>query len=162
MTNRTASYAGYLTEQKLGSVLNKLFSNVYRQCKLSGSKLKFDYYLPAIRLAVEFDGYSHYTSHRVIERDQRKAQWCRDNQVLLVRIPYFVQLTESTFKALFGFSAVVKSDYKQGFVDSKALLPYDFSVFGLRKFHDDISRLPVSCRRQILKTCPNLDTWVPT
>lgn len=65
----------------------------------TGKKARFDFYLPDYNILIEFDGYQHfyYTGYewnteenflQTIERDAYKNEWCKNNQIQLIRIPY--------------------------------------------------------------------------
>ena len=65
----------------------------------SGKKARFDFYLPEYNLLIEFDGFQHYrfTGYewnteenylKTIEHDNIKNQWCQENNIPLIRIPY--------------------------------------------------------------------------
>lgn len=68
--------------------------------------LRFDFYIPKYVLLIEFDGNKHfpdvremdskeiyiYISDKLLDqlkRDQKKNEWCRDNNHSLLRIPYW-------------------------------------------------------------------------
>ena len=66
----------------------------------SGSNAKFDFYINN-KYLLEYDGETHYfcnlhgwhTKHRLdqqIERDNIKNQWCKENHIPLIRIPYTI------------------------------------------------------------------------
>ncbi len=67
------------------------------------SYLAFDFYLPDYNLCIEYDGQQHYESVKhwggtkqfgsTQLRDQLKNQFCLDNNIRLLRIPYWVNLT---------------------------------------------------------------------
>lgn len=58
------------------------------------NKLYFDFYIPHIRTLVEADGPCHFDvkhpwyTEKVIRRDLLKAEYCKNNNLTLVRIPY--------------------------------------------------------------------------
>lgn len=63
------------------------------------AKARFDFYLPAYNIVIEFDGYQHFyfTGYewnteenylKTIEKDHFKTQWCKNNGISLIRIPY--------------------------------------------------------------------------
>lgn len=67
-------------------------------------KLKFDFYLPAINVAIEFDGQQHFypvdfankgnkwaeqAYDKNILRDKIKNNYCTENNISLIRIPYY-------------------------------------------------------------------------
>lgn len=62
------------------------------------NSLHFDFWLPQYRVAIEYDGKQHYKSIEFFdkneplevrqERDKIKNQYCKDNGINLIRIPY--------------------------------------------------------------------------
>lgn len=60
--------------------------------------LRFDFYLPERNLCIEYDGKQHFEKHKVWDtrdplenrqyRDAIKNQFCKDNSINLIRIPY--------------------------------------------------------------------------
>ena len=63
-----------------------------------------DYRSETLKLIVEFDGLQHYQSPDRIAADQRNT--CRYEELgyRVVRIPYFIQLTNTAVRELFGVS----------------------------------------------------------
>ena len=72
--------------------------HIFKDCK-NVRPLKFDFYLPKYNICIEYDGEGHY---QVIEHfggekrfkegqkcDQLKTQYCKDNNINLLRIPYW-------------------------------------------------------------------------
>lgn len=65
--------------------------------------LPFDYYLPKYNMCIEVDGEFHYSNNNVYFnkhsayeevsiRDSIKTQYCKDNNIKLLRLPYFKKL----------------------------------------------------------------------
>lgn len=60
----------------------------------SGYRLRFDFYLPDIRVCIEADGPQHtdtsniYYSDRLVRHDSLKEEYCSSNGYHLLRIPY--------------------------------------------------------------------------
>lgn len=80
---------------------------------------------------IEFDGPTHYTSSKTQIRDQVLKWYCIDSNIKLVRVPYFIQLDDRTIRALFNVSCdSITSVYKNGFYDSKGVLPADYNFYG--------------------------------
>ena len=63
------------------------------------TKLRFDFYLPDYNILIEYNGEQHYKTNEhgwntkeALEktqlRDKYKKQWCKDNNILLIIIPY--------------------------------------------------------------------------
>lgn len=77
------------------------------QCKNPQTQgiLRFDFYLPSCNTCIEYDGEQHFISNggyytqefvkQVQFRDNIKNQYCKDNNIKLIRIPYtdFIQLS---------------------------------------------------------------------
>lgn len=61
-----------------------------------------DYRCDKKRLIVEFDGLPHYNNPDTILRDKSNQKVYEDNGYKVVRIPYFIQLTNEVVKQLFG------------------------------------------------------------
>ena len=60
-------------------------------------KLKYDFYLPKLNTVIEYDGEYHYYRltntqkefENIIARDNIKNSYCRNNDIKLIRIPYW-------------------------------------------------------------------------
>lgn len=63
-----------------------------------------DYRSEEMKMIVEFDGLQHYTSPTHILRDFENTKYYEEIGYTVVRIPYFVQLTNEVVKQLFGVS----------------------------------------------------------
>ena len=89
-------------EKAIAKILNKLKINFDRQKKFTDCKniyeLPFDFYIPSLRIAIEFDGRQHYEpldffgGEKAFERlklnDKIKNDYCEDNYINLIRIKY--------------------------------------------------------------------------
>ena len=70
----------------------------YEDCR-DVKPLPFDFYLPDYNICIEYDGELHYKSidfyggeeelMRQQNRDNIKTQYCKDNNITLIRIPYW-------------------------------------------------------------------------
>ena len=57
---------------------------------------RFDFFLPDYNLIIEYDGEQHFSGwggdpkklKYTQEHDQYKEQWCKINNITLIRIPY--------------------------------------------------------------------------
>ena len=73
--------------------------------------LPFDFYLPEYNVCIEYDGKQHYESIEYFggeesfaytqRHDEIKNQYCADNNIKLLRIPYFANVEEELNKFLF-------------------------------------------------------------
>ena len=63
------------------------------------TKLRFDFYLPTYNILIEYNGEQHYQTNesgwntkealeKTQNRDEYKKQWCKENNIPLIRIPY--------------------------------------------------------------------------
>lgn len=68
-----------------------------------GKKLRIrpDAYSEEARLVVEFDGLQHYTKPDQIRRDEKNTAIYKELGYKVVRIPYFIQLSNTAVKELF-------------------------------------------------------------
>ena len=85
-----------LTKNNIDFELEKTFQN----CRFQDSNrmAKFDFYLPQYNTIIEFDGQQHFIPIsywggaeglcKIIEHDTYKNQYCKDNNIFLIRIPY--------------------------------------------------------------------------
>mgnify|MGYP000880882165 CR=1 FL=1 len=60
-----------------------------------------DYRSPSLKLIIEFDGIQHYTSPTIIQRDEENTRLYENEGYRVIRIPYFIQLTNAVVKQLF-------------------------------------------------------------
>lgn len=64
-------------------------------------KIRPDYRCEKLKLIVEFDGLPHYKNPETIERNMENQRTYESFGYKVVRIPYFIQLTNSVVKTLF-------------------------------------------------------------
>lgn len=60
-----------------------------------------DYRSEKFKLIIEFDGLQHYTKPNIIEKDLKTTELYKSLGYKVVRIPYFIQLTNKAVKTLF-------------------------------------------------------------
>lgn len=90
-------------EKEIYAILNNYSINHMQQYKFNECKCKqclpFDFYLPDYNCCIEFDGEQHYKIGcfngdmlyllNVKYRDNIKTKYCEDNNIKLIRIPYW-------------------------------------------------------------------------
>jgi len=64
-----------------------------------------DYRSETLKLIIEFDGRQHYTLPDNIEKDIKTTEMYKNFGYKVVRIPYFIQLTNKAVKTLFDVDA---------------------------------------------------------
>ncbi len=65
-------------------------------------RIRPDYRSDSLKLIVEFDGLPHYQDPAVIIKDDKNTEIYRQNGYKVVRIPYFIQLTNEAVEKMFG------------------------------------------------------------
>lgn len=147
----------YLTESKLGEILNKVMpTGTWEHNKVvpnSRIKTRPDYRNDKLKLIVEFDGWKHYTVSQQIVRDNFKDITYIGMGYEVIRIPYFVQLETRTIKHYFNIDYELEQDFPHGFiVDDKLVLPADYCTLGIHRFQGQMLYLPKSVRKEIYQS----------
>jgi len=157
--------SAYLNEKSVGIFLHQRLENIdVISNKAFSKEFKFrpDFHIPELKLIVEFDGYQHYNSVRAQDNDAYKEGVLISLGYTIIRIPYFIQLDERVVKFLFGCHMTDSSGYNtypHGFVDPKALLPFDFNYLGMEKFKKDLETFSF-LKEEILSTLKSVELKV--
>ena len=157
---KTVKYEGYLTQQKLSAVLREALKDKYtsfiEEQKVAGKpRCRWDMYMTfpdGREIAVEFDGDQHYRDTLVMKLDLEKENLADEAGIEVVRIPYWVQLTDDTAKHYFGdiFNGIhIEQDYPHGFIKSK-VFPASYCALGVERFMAELHDLPYDIFVEIL------------
>ncbi len=65
-------------------------------------RIRPDFLCEELKLIIEFDGLQHYTNPKNIRTDRENQQTYESFGYRVIRIPYFIQLTQSVVKEMFG------------------------------------------------------------
>jgi hypothetical protein len=164
----TVPEKAYLTESSLGRFLReRLDPDIVSDLVIPGLAQRFrpDFRSESHKLIVEFDGDQHYQrAGRVLGDASRDAVFAGAGYEV-IRIPYFVQLTEPVIGLLFG--ELVKNcspwkDFPHGFVDERVIFPADFCEIGVARFREDLSRfgsIRADIERSLERACVIKDDW---
>ena len=88
-------------ESRIANYLNKNNIEFKKEyfIKINEKTLRLDFYIEDINLAIEYDGQQHYKPiekfggqeefEKTIYRDSLKDKYCNDNNIQLIRIPYY-------------------------------------------------------------------------
>ena len=142
----------YLSEGRLSDVIQFVFeteATKQRQVTVpDAGRLRVDasFSLPSGQdVFVEFNGPTHYTSTKVIQRDYALRRFCAEGNIRLVEIPYFVQINNYSVEKLFGQAVstfmsgkVITSATQSGFIVRPIVMPYDFCLLGIGRFTKDL------------------------
>jgi hypothetical protein len=87
-----------------------IYQKIFKDCR-DIKPLPFDFYLPKYNACIEYDGGQHYKPiscfggeeafNRTVEHDNIKTNYCKDNNITLLRIPYFKDVEEELNNFLF-------------------------------------------------------------
>ena len=157
---KTVKYEGYLTQQKLSAILREAIEDKYNsfmeEQKVPGNpRCRWDIYMTfpdGREIAVEFDGDQHYRDTLVMKLDLEKENLADEAGIEVVRIPYWVQLTDDTAKHYFGdiFNGIhIEQDYPHGFIKSK-VFPASYCALGVERFMAELHDLPYDIFVEIL------------
>jgi hypothetical protein len=91
----------------LEKYLEIIFPNVKdwihdKSCSEWKRKVRPDYRSESIKLIIEFDGLQHYNNIEKIIGDIEKTKFYKELGYKVIRIPYFIQLTNKVVETLFG------------------------------------------------------------
>jgi len=88
-------------EEKIKNLLEQANINYIKEYTPNTLPFKgrFDFYIPSLNTVIEYDGIQHFKKGNgyydndkkfaiTQEHDQIKNQWCKDNDIILIRIPY--------------------------------------------------------------------------
>ena len=138
------SQDNYLTESSLGLFLREYLPNgtwVFNKC-FPNNRFRPDYRNDFYKITIEFDGYQHYTSSSVIYKDSLKDKIYQDSGYKCIRIPYFIQLSDTVIKELFSINCNYIQTFPHGFIADKStmILPADFCELGVKRFKEDLEK----------------------
>jgi len=98
-------------EKEIASFLEKNKIIFIRQHKFNNCKnilpLPFDFYLPELNICIEYDGGQHFRKHNIWgenklkqtqKNDKIKNQYCKDNNIGLIRIKFDQNIKEQLIK----------------------------------------------------------------
>ncbi len=147
--------SGYLTEEKLANTLQSLVGAGWLGCqvKTGNGRSTWDmaYVLDGVTSAVEFDGDDHYCNTLKIKADRQKGAFATANNIRLIRIPFWVQLTTSTLSHYFHLNASIEQSFPHGFISTKCF-PASFCELGIERFCTEISAIPLDVRAAVIKS----------
>jgi|SRR5271165_3646990 len=137
----------YLDESSLGRFLReRLDPETISNAHVPTITRRFrpDYRSEKHRLIVEFDGDQHYRSAKHVIEDKERDRILSDAGYRVIRIPYFVQMTEPVIGGLFGNCIANRApfkDFRHGFVADTVVFPADFCELGVARFLARLSQL---------------------
>jgi very-short-patch-repair endonuclease len=101
-----ASSKGEKTISKILEELNLIYKKEY-SINIDGVNYRFDFFIPELNLIIEYDGKQHFEPieyfggdeayQKIKNNDLIKNNWCLDNSILLLRIPYNQNIEELIF-----------------------------------------------------------------
>mgnify|MGYP004449087663 FL=1 len=130
----------------------------------NGKKVKTipDYRSESLKLIVEFDGIQHYTNPDNIDKDIKKTKVYEQAGYKVVRLPYFIQLTNKVVKQLFDVDVkeqLFDESYPSLCSDSQCSPAY-LCYKGIKRMAEEFKKFPEQYEINIntLKT-QDPDNW---
>ena len=103
-----------------------------------------DYRSESLKLIIEFDGLQHYTKPDKIKQDEYNTKLYQDSGYKVVRIPYFIQLSNKVVKKMFNVD--VTEELFDDSIPSMGVkgknTPAYLCPAGLKKMAEDFSNYP--------------------
>ena len=103
-----------------------------------------DYRSDSLKLVIEFDGVQHYTNPARIEKDIENKKIYEKCGYKVVRIPYFIQLTNKAVEQMFGVN--VKEPLFDGSIPSLGISGNHSPAFlcpaGLKRMAEEFVKYP--------------------
>lgn len=103
-------------QKKLGEILLEIWPHVpiYEEMPCPGTGLRLDFFIPSLRIGIEMQGEQHdsyipffhknkYGFARSQARDDSKSEWCRINDITLIKI-YEKDLEKSIIRQIINES----------------------------------------------------------
>jgi hypothetical protein len=144
---------GYLVQGKLESALMAIVGTSWigREQRLAGSRRRWDmcFTVNGAIVAAEFDGDEHYCNSLKIKADREKDELAKAASIRVVRVPYWIQLTDETLRHYFGLEAKIVQNFPHGFITTK-IFPASFCELGIERFRRELNELPSSVRDAVL------------
>ncbi len=102
-SNGESAIANWLNKNNIAHKPQETFEN----CK-DKYVLRFDFYLPDYNICIEYNGKQHYEPvdyfggkdafEYIVKHDKIKEDYCKENNILLITIPYFADVYEELEK----------------------------------------------------------------
>ncbi|MBP5643972.1 MAG: DUF559 domain-containing protein [Bacteroidales bacterium] len=112
--------------------------------KTFGKNIRPDYRCDKLMLIIEFDGVQHYKQPDTIIKDKENQKLYEDHGYKVVRIPYFIQLTNEVVKTMFGVD--VKDPLFDPTIPSMASSGRNTPAYccsaGLKRMMEDFKKYP--------------------
>jgi hypothetical protein len=103
-----------------------------------------DYRSEELKLIIEFDGLQHYTKPDIIEKDIKNTERYKSFGYKVVRIPYFIQLTNKAVKTLFNVD--VSEELFDGKISSLGIKGQNTPAYlcpaGVRRMAEEFKKFP--------------------
>ena len=149
----TVTIEGYLLQRKLEDALRQIVGDAAwkgRELRVPDSRARWDmaYEVSGQTTVVEFDGDSHYRDPMKMKRDRQKDEVAASLGYRVVRVPYWVQLTNETLLHYFDLRANIVQDFPHGFIATK-LFPASYCPMGIERFARELQGLPKAVKEAV-------------
>lgn len=103
-----------------------------------------DYHSPSLKIVIEFDGILHYQKTDQVLKDAENNQLYESLGYTVIRIPYFIQLSKTAIRELFGINLNFDmfDENKPSFGVKWRNTPAYVCVSGLKRMAKEFHRFP--------------------
>lgn len=115
---KTIKITSKATSIQVADIVNTIFDNVDHDVLITigGTQVKIDHVVTladSSKLFVSFQDITHFTNDKVIDTDLIITQYCKDNNITEVKIPYFFKVN-FLLVLLVSFGPEIYSEYIDG------------------------------------------------
>lgn len=107
-------------EQAIGFYLSTIYEISYRT-KIE--KKEIDIFIPKIRVGIEYDGYFYHRGKDNFERENRKNDYFKSINVLLIRVKELKEKKIAPYVELTEYGCVIYSSYSQDYLYLNTVVP---------------------------------------
>jgi hypothetical protein len=148
---------GCLTQEKLEIAIKYIVQKGWkgREIIIPGTQKRWDmaFERNGQTIIVEYDGDEHYRNSLAIKSDREKDLIVKELGFSIVRIPYWVQLTNETFMHYFGFDpgTHIIQKFSHGFITT-VFFPASYCEMGIDRFANELNSLPIGVKNNVINS----------
>ena len=139
-------------EEYLKAIFPKVNDWIHdKSIKLNGRLYRPDYRSDSLMLIIEYDGLPHYQKPDVILKDEEKTKFYQDLGYKVIRIPYFIQLTNEVVKKWFNVDVEEElfPDNISSFSVANKNTPAYMCPLGIKRCAKELLSVESQCRANI-------------
>ncbi|MCQ2965171.1 MAG: hypothetical protein MJ250_00330 [Alphaproteobacteria bacterium] len=116
----------YYIKQKYPNAINS-YKNIFDK------GMELDIYIPDIKIGIEHDGTYFHSSHINIDRDSRKYEICKNNNIRLIRIAHNRKCNKQNADCIIEYSRNTDLEIQKAIISLFEILNLDFSDINIKR-----------------------------